>query len=124
MATVAQSGAVERLTSLVHAEDRYDYSAQDVRDTQVEAMNERFQDRVGKIKLLRHRAEEAGISAIRSLEEASKVLFPHTAYKSYPESFLMDERWDRLSKWLDTVSTYRVPTLFPYTTSSDRKSVV
>ena len=109
MATVAQSGAVERLTSLVHAEDRYDYSAQDVRDTQVEAMNERFQDRVGKIKLLRHRAEEAGISAIRSLEEASKVLFPHTAYKSYPESFLMDERWDRLSKWLDTVSTYRVP---------------
>ena len=38
-----------------------------------------------------------------------QLLFPHTAYKSYPESFLTDERWDRLAKWLDTVSTHRVP---------------
>ncbi|MCB2059079.1 MAG: hypothetical protein R3E09_09185 [Novosphingobium sp.] len=111
MATVTQSGAVERLTGMVHADDRYDYSAHEVRAAQIEAMNERFQDRVGKIKLLRHRAEEAGISEIRSIEDAAQVLFPHTAYKSYPESFLMDERWDRLSKWLDTVSTYRVPSI-------------
>jgi hypothetical protein len=109
MATVAETGAAERLTRLVDAPDRYDYSAADLRDTQVAAMNERFQDRVGKIKLLRLRAEEAGISEIRSLEDAVPLLLPHTAYKSYPESFLMDEKWDKLSKWLDSVSTHRVP---------------
>jgi len=103
-------GAVaDKLTAMVHAADRYDLAHEDVRDAQVEAMNERFQERKDAIRLLRHRAEEAGIDGIRSREEAAQVLFPHTAYKSYPESFLIDERWDRLSKWLDTVSSHRVP---------------
>jgi hypothetical protein len=109
MATVVESGAAERLTRLVDAPDKYDYAADDLRTAQIEAMNERFQDRVGKIRLLKHRAEEAGISEIRSLEEAVPLLLPHTAYKSYPESFLMEAKWDKLSKWLDSVSTHRVP---------------
>jgi hypothetical protein len=111
MATLAETGAVERLTGLVDAPDRYDYSAKDLREAQVAAMNERFQDRVGRIKLLKLRAEEAGINEIRSLEDAVPLLLPHTAYKSYPESFLMDEKWDKLSKWLDSVSTHRVPAI-------------
>jgi hypothetical protein len=36
------------------------------------------------------------------------LLFAHTAYKSYPEDWLIEHRWDRLRKWLDTVSTHRV----------------
>jgi hypothetical protein len=108
MATVTE-GAVERLTSLVEAEDRYDIPFEELREAQVAAMNERFQERKDKIKLLAHRAEEANLSEIRSHEEAVQVLFPHTAYKSYPEGFLIDKRWDRMSKWLDTVSTNRVP---------------
>ena len=109
MATVVESDAVERLTRLVDAPDRFEHAAADLRATQIEAMNERFQDRVSKIKLLKHRAEEAGVTEIRSLEDAVPLLLPHTAYKSYPESFLMDERWDKLGKWLDSVSTHRVP---------------
>ncbi|MGC4090197.1 MAG: hypothetical protein QM756_20420 [Polyangiaceae bacterium] len=109
MASVVESGAVERLTGLVDAADRFDYNAEDLRGAQIAAMNERFQDRVGKIRLLRLRAEEAGVSEIRSLEDAVPLLLPHTAYKSYPESFLMDEKWDKLTKWMDSVSTHRLP---------------
>ncbi|HEX7874215.1 MAG TPA: hypothetical protein VF475_14980 [Sphingobium sp.] len=101
--------AVERLTSLIDSEDRYNIPYADVRDAQVEAMNERFQERKDKIKLVGHRAEEAGISEVRSPEDMVRLLLPHTAYKSYPENWLREERWDRLSKWLDTVSTWRVP---------------
>jgi hypothetical protein len=72
-------------------------------------MNERFQERKDAIKLLGHRAREAGLDEITSHEDAVQLLFPHTAYKSYPESFLTDQRWDRLGKWLDTVSSHRVP---------------
>ena len=103
------SEAVERLTRLVEAKDRYSIPFADLRDAQIGAMNERFQERKGQIKLVGHRAREAGITEVRSHEDAVKLLLPHTAYKSYPESWLAQKRWDRLSKWLDTVSTHRVP---------------
>ena len=103
------SEAVERLTRLVQAEDHYDIPFAALRDAQIQAMDERLQERKGQIKLVGHRAQEAGIVAVRSHEEAVRLLLPHTAYKSYPETWLAQKRWDRLSKWLDTVSTYRVP---------------
>jgi hypothetical protein len=100
---------VDRLTGLVDSQDRYDIPFADLRQAQVEAMNERFQERRAQIKVVGHRAQEAGITAVRSREEAVPLLLPHTAYKSYPENWLAQERWDRLSKWLDTVSSHRVP---------------
>ncbi|MEO5586633.1 MAG: hypothetical protein ABIQ81_02960 [Novosphingobium sp.] len=109
MATVVESSAVEELTGRVRTADPYDYTHAGVRDLQVAAINERFQQRKDQIKLLGHRAGEAGLTEVASLDDAVQLLFPHTAYKSYPESFLVDQRWDRLSKWLDTVSAHRVP---------------
>jgi hypothetical protein len=100
---------VERLTGLVDAADRYDIPFTELRAAQAKAMDERFQQRKGQIKLLAHRASEAGVTEVRSHEDVVKLLLPHTAYKSYPESWLMGNRWDRLSKWLDTVSSHRVP---------------
>jgi hypothetical protein len=107
------AAVADKLTSLVDDPGRYDIPFSEIREAQVEAMNERFQERRDAIKLLRHRADEAEIDEIRRREDAVQLLLPHTAYKSYPESFLMDERWDRLGKWLDTVSTHRVPKLDP-----------
>ena len=103
------SEAVERLLGLVDAPGRYDIPASELREVQVEAMNERFQERREQIRLVGHRASDASINAVRGEDDAVRLLLPHTAYKSYPESFLSQRRWDRLSKWLDTVATYRVP---------------
>jgi len=100
--------ALEKLTGMVRAADRFAHSHEELRETQIAALDERFQERKGRIKLLAHRAGEAGITAITSLADAVPLLFPHTAYKSYPESFLIDERWDRLTKWLGTVSPYPI----------------
>ncbi len=105
------TSAVDYLIEKSRAADPYDYSFAEVREKQVEALDERFQSRKGQIKLLAHRAKQAGLEAINSLEDVAGLLFPHTAYKSYPESFLSEGKWDKLCKWLDTVSTYRVPVL-------------
>lgn len=102
------SSAVHKLMTLVDAEDRFDHSHTDLREVQIEALDERFQERRERIKLLGHRAREAGVSAVRHREDAVPLLFPHTAYKSYPESFLIEQRWDRLGKWLGTVSPYPI----------------
>jgi hypothetical protein len=100
--------AVEHLTSRVRAADRFATPHAELRTIQVEAMNERFQERCDRIKLLAHRAKEANLDAIRSREDAVPLLFPHSVYKSYPESFLTEQKWDRLAKWLATVSPYPI----------------
>lgn len=102
------SAAIAKLTRLVNAEDRFDHSHADLRETQVEALDERFQERRDRIRLLAHRAREAGTTEIRDLDDMVPLLFPHSVYKSYPESFLIEEQWDRLGKWLGTVSPYPI----------------
>lgn len=99
----------DKLVGMIDTEDRYDMPFEQVREAQIQAMNERFQEQKDKIKVVAHRAAEAGITEIRSHSDMARILLPHTAYKSYPESWLMTARWDRLGKWLDTVSAYRVP---------------
>lgn len=109
MATATRPGsATERLTSLIADKRRYDISHDDLLPLQIEAADEIFQDRIARIRLLRNRAETGGVTAIHSLEDLVPVLFAHTTYKSYPETWLSENRWDRLGKWLDTVSANRV----------------
>jgi len=99
---------VERLVRLVDAENPFGMPFPEVLPRQLEAVQERFKDRVEKIKLLQNRAEAGGITAIRGMADVVPLLFAHTAYKSYPESWLIEQKWDRLGRWLDTVSTNRV----------------
>jgi hypothetical protein len=96
--------AADRLTGMVKAADRFDIPQGELQGDQIAALNERFQENRERIKLLRHRAEEAGVEEITAFADMVPLLFPHTAYKSYPESFLMEQRWDRLTKWLGTIS--------------------
>jgi hypothetical protein len=100
--------AVGRLLAYHDAPNCYSIPFAEVRDLQIAAMNERLQERIGAIKLVALRASQADISEIRDFADAVPLLLPHTAYKSYPESFLIDEKWDKLTKWLGTVSTYPV----------------
>ena len=98
--------AVNSLTRHMPEASGFDLPFSEVRDLQIAALNERLQERIDKIKLVGLRAKDAGITEIRSLEDVVPLLLPHTAYKSYPESFLTEKKWDRLTKWLGTVSTY------------------
>jgi hypothetical protein len=102
------AGAVERLTNLVRADERFAIPHTELRDLQVEAMNERLQERRSRIKLLDHRAKEADLDEVRSRDDIVPLLFPHSVYKSYPESFLTEGKWDRLGKWLGTISPYPI----------------
>jgi len=96
--------ALERLLAYQHSDRCYSVPFAEVRDLQVAAIDERLQEQRARIRLVDLRASEAGISEIRDLADAVRLLLPHTAYKSYPESFLIDEKWDKLTKWLGTVS--------------------
>jgi hypothetical protein len=105
---VTASKASEALLALTVSENPFLQTSTELLPLQLKATEERFKERVEQIKLLQNRAEIGKISEIRTLADVVPLLFAHTAYKSYPESWLFEQKWDRMGRWLDTVSTRRV----------------
>ncbi|HXC10762.1 MAG TPA: hypothetical protein VNV61_17645, partial [Steroidobacteraceae bacterium] len=103
-----QASAVDRLIGAVDTDNPFDMPFSELLPRQLEAINERFKDRIDKIKLLQNRAETGGITEIRRMADIVPLLFAHTAYKTYPEGWLVEQKWDRMGRWLDTVSSHRV----------------
>jgi hypothetical protein len=99
------TSATERLLQLVGARDCFDIAPADLLPVQLEAANERLQNQTSAIPLLANRAESAGVKEIRKRDDLVPLLFAHTTYKTYAEGWLTERRWDRMGKWLATVST-------------------
>jgi len=92
------------LDLIVDPDSAYDQPASDLAPARLEASNDLFQERRQQIPLLAKRAAEAGIETIRTFDDLVPLLFAHTAYKSYPQSFYDNGRWDRMLQWLNTLS--------------------
>jgi hypothetical protein len=58
--------------------------------------------------VLAQRAADEGILEIRHAGDVVPLLFPHTTYKSYPESLISKGMWPQLNRWLDSLSVHRV----------------
>jgi hypothetical protein len=100
--------AVERLMRLAGTPERFDIPWSELQKAQLAAVDERLQQGKQAIGLVRHRAAEGNIESVRSLEDIVPLLFAHMTYKSYPESWLLEQRWDRMTRWLATVSAHPV----------------
>lgn len=99
----------EQLLDMIEEPDvAFNQRSEDLLPMQLAAANEVFTTQRAKIPLLDSRAEEAGISTISNLDELVPLLFPHTAYKSYPQSFFDKGQWSRMQQWLDTLSAVDV----------------
>jgi hypothetical protein len=100
--------AAKRLVDLVGADDCFDIAPTDLLPVQLHAANERLQSQIGEIGLLANRAESADLKKIKKPADLVPLLFAHTTYKTYAEGWLNEQRWDRMGKWLATVSTLPV----------------
>ena len=100
------SEAVDELIGLLRTEDplRDAPAAETLTRLQLAAADERFQAQRRRIAVLDHRAREFGLDRIESMDDLVPLLFTHSVYKSYPDSFVINGRWDRMNTWLDTVS--------------------
>ena len=105
------TSATEQLVELVGAKDCFDIAPAELLPVQLESANERLQSQTGDIPLLANRAESAGLKEITQPTDLVPLLFAHTTYKTYGEGWLNERRWDRMGKWLGTVSTRPVESL-------------
>ncbi|MGE3689920.1 MAG: hypothetical protein AB7F98_00920 [Novosphingobium sp.] len=95
---------VAALTGLVENPGRFDVPHSELRPAQIAAAQERFATLRPKIKLLDHRAGEAGLERIGALADLVPLLFAHSSYKSYPDTWLLQGNWKRLGRWLGAMS--------------------
>src|SRR5262245_1874350 len=72
------------------------------------AANERLAQQRERIPVLGRVADDVGLVEIQRLDDLVPLLFAHSNYKSYPETFIAKGRWDLMNKWLDTLSSVRV----------------
>jgi hypothetical protein len=99
------TSAVDRLMGLVGTQDCYDVAAEELLPLQIEAANERLESQIDHVGLLKNRAESSATSEIKEPADLVPLLFAHTAYKSYSESWLTEGQWDRMGRWLNAVAT-------------------
>ena len=74
----------------------------------LQAANERLAQQRERIPVLGRLAADVGVDEIRSFDDLIPLLFAHSNYKSYPESFIAKGRWDLMNRWLDTLSSVRI----------------
>lgn len=96
--------ALQTLLDLVNAPDPYRSAPDNLYELQIAAARERFAERRRQIPLLARRAADMGVEAIDTASDLVPLLFADANYKSYPEAFIDQHRWDRMTLWLQTLS--------------------
>lgn len=102
------SAPVDELFAIQESADPYLPGSGELIDLQLGALDALFTERRTQIRLLEQRAAAERIDGIHALGDVVPLLFSHTNYKSYPDAFLANGRWDMMNRWLDTMSTHRV----------------
>jgi hypothetical protein len=99
---------ITTLMEIADSDDPFSTPRGELTPLWIDAINQRFQRCRGQIPILDRLAGDSGIHEVKTLDDVVPLLFAHTVYKSYPESFIDRSRWDRMNLWLSTLSTHPV----------------
>jgi acyl-CoA synthetase (AMP-forming)/AMP-acid ligase II len=86
-------------------DDGFRLSPAQIEQLHLEGARKRFNELRPGLSVLDKLAREQGIGRIDSIDDIAPLLFPHTVYKSYPISYLERARFDKLTRWLDGLTT-------------------
>ena len=73
---------------------------------QIATLKKRFNELLPKIKVLNRAAKDKEISEVDHERDIVPLLLAHSTYKTYPEKYLSDNKWDKMNNWLSSLSTY------------------
>ena len=83
----------------------FEVHGRELEDYYLVAAKKKFEEIKNRISTLARLAEEQGVDAIEDLDDLVKVLFPHTVYKSYPLSYLEKNKFQKLTKWMNGLTS-------------------
>jgi len=88
------------------ADEIYALSQPQIDQIQLAVVRRRFEALVPKLPPLKRLAEVNHITDISELNALVPLLFPHTAYKSYPLSLIDNARFAQLTHWLNDYTVH------------------
>src|SRR5690554_5681316 len=95
------ASAVDQLKRYSEVKDPFDYDPAAIDHLQLQAIKERFHQCMELIPIVGKQAKDQGIEDINSLHDLVPLLFSHEVYKSYPETFVRNNQWAMMNRWLD-----------------------
>jgi hypothetical protein len=95
------------------AEVAFALSQAEVESLQLQALRARFAHCIETVPMLQRIVDEQTFKGVDTISSIVPILFPHTVYKSYPFAFLEKYQLDRLTAWLDKMTTFDLSALVP-----------
>jgi hypothetical protein len=81
-------------------------STEQIQGPQLQALANKFERLRPGVAALDALAVRQGVDRFNSVEEAAPLLFDHRVYKSYPTSIVENRKFDRLTAWLQRLTTH------------------
>jgi hypothetical protein len=97
---------IEHVSELVSHPDPYSIPYVELEALRLRLLQKWFDENYRKIPVLQRAADNKGITRLEKVEDAVPLLFSHSTYKTYPESFLEKGQWDKLNSWLATLTIH------------------
>jgi hypothetical protein len=85
--------------------DLFTLTREEIEQVHLEGARRCFSSLRPQLAVLDKLATDQGIDEIRTLDDLAPLLFPHTVYKSYPVSYIERNRFDRMTKWLQSLTS-------------------
>ena len=88
--------------------DIYAIDIEETKAFQLDALRKRFDKLVPNIPMVSKLAAEHGVTRIDDLADAAPLLLKHSVYKSYPLSAIEKGQFDRMTRWLNNLTTHDI----------------
>lgn len=87
-------------------EELFDLDYDRVEQFQLALFKRRFEALKPKLRALQRLAEEVGIDEVSGFEDLTRLAMPHTMFKSYSALDVQKARFDKLTRWLQALTTH------------------
>ena len=85
--------------------DGFTLTPEQIDELHLSGARKRFSELRPQLAMLDKLAKEQSIERVDTIDDVVPLLFPHTVYKSYPLSFLDRGRFDKMTRWLNGLTT-------------------
>lgn len=108
LSPAAGNDGAPRPYTVAELEALFAISPVELEELQLAGLQRRFGELSSRLPALTRLADQNRLTTLGDIDDVVPLLFPHTAYKSYPLSLIDNCRFGHLNRWLDDYTTHEL----------------